>query len=67
MNFSVEYIINHLTPKRTQVLQDLQLDELPVENIQAVHTDVNSRAFLDLRPSQKSTKSGKSKIHDYVV
>lgn len=52
MNFSVDYIINHLTPKRTQVLQDLQLDELPVENIQAVHTDVNSRAFLDLRPSQ---------------
>lgn len=45
MNFSVDYINNHLTPKRTPVLQDLQLDELPVENIQAVHTDVNSRAF----------------------
>lgn len=27
------------------MLQDLQLDELPVENIQAVHTDVNFRAF----------------------
>lgn len=61
MNFSVDYIINHLTPKRTQVLQDLQLDELPVENIQAVHTDVNSRALLDLRPSQNQQNQVKVK------
>lgn len=61
MNFSVDYIINHLTPKRTQVLQDLQLDELPVENIQAVHTDVNSRAFLDQRPSQNQQNQVKVK------
>lgn len=64
MNFSVDYIINHLTPKRTQVLQDLQLDELPVENIQAVHTDVNSRAFLDLRPSQNQQNQQKKTIRE---